>query len=280
MKKTTVILISAVSILFFAALVWWGLTRSRGVPVIEEELAKPVVEVLYVDKDIDFKGGVSIDEFRDIPATEIELMYQVMVFPWGKSRVSPLTVKAFHNNKDIYVYFKWADTTENRKHEKNTFSDACAIMFPMDDNAQPSTLMMGFLGAANIWQWKGVQDREFWMNEPPTTDAYSDFYYPFEEEELFVVSKDLPVSAVNDLMAVRVATITPKDKQIVEGRGVWKRGSWHVILRRQLAHEDDTIDVVFTRGEKRLCAFAVWEGESGDRGGRKSISNWVELDIK
>ncbi len=31
---------------------------------------------------------------------------------------------------------------------------------------------------------------------------------------------------------------------------------------------------------ERLCAFAVWNGSKGDRGGRKSISDWVDLRVE
>ena len=31
------------------------------------------------------------------------------------------------------------------------------------------------------------------------------------------------------------------------------------------------------RNKNRNCAFAVWEGNGGDRGGRKSISEWIKL---
>lgn len=280
MKKSTVFLISTILIVGFAVLVIYGLRHSRGVPVVEEEKAKLVVRVPFIEKDIDLSKGLSFDIWDSIARRDIELMYQVMVLPWGKSIVSPIIVKAFHNGESIYFYFQWKDATQNRERGLKKFSDGCALMFPMDDKAQPSTLMMGFLGKANIWHWQALRDSHFWLKYEPTTEAYVDFHYPFEDDELFVVSKDDPASAVNDLMAIRVATITPKEKQVVEGRGIWKSGTWHVVFKRSFKSADNELDAVFVRDKKRLCAFAVWEGEQGDRGGRKSISDWVELQIQ
>lgn len=281
MKKGTVVLICIVLTTGFLSLVYWGLRYSRGVPVVIEEQERVILEVPFIDRAIDLAGTNSfLDAWSSIQPKEIELMYQVMVLPWGKSLVSPIAVRAFHNNRDIYFYIEWNDQTENRSVETAKFSDAAAILFPMKEESQPPALMMGFLGNANIWQWKASQDREYWLKQGPESKAYADFHYPFEDEELFVVSKEVPKSAANDLMAIRVGTITPKEKQGVEGRGFWRRGTWEVVFKRPLKSIDPEIDAVFIQNKKRLCAFAVWNGENGDRGGRKSISNWVELVIK
>jgi hypothetical protein len=280
MKKTTIILISIISGIFFTVSVYYGLRHSRGVPAAVERPERMILEVPFIDKDIDLIKGISLDQWDGIAPVEIELIYQVMVLPWGKSLVSPITVKAFHNGEDIYFYFEWRDGTEDRLIGINYFSDACAIMFPMGDKVQPPTIMMGFLGRANIWHWKANQDEEYWSEELPETVAYSDFYYPLEEEEIFIVSKEVPQSAVNDLMAKGVGTIAPKETQNVQGRGFWNDRTWHVVLKRSLKPTDPKLDAVFKSGEEKLSAFAVWNGAKGDRGGRKSISEWVELKIK
>ncbi|HEB36236.1 MAG TPA: hypothetical protein ENI18_10400, partial [Candidatus Aminicenantes bacterium] len=153
--------------------------------------------------------------------------------------------------------------------------------FPLEKKEQPSTIMMGFMGKANIWQWKANQNEEYWFQKVPSVSSYVDFHYPFEEKEMFIVSKVVPESAVNDLLAVRVGTITHKKEQTVHGRGIWENGTWHVVFKRSLKPVLLEDDVVFYPGEeKMLCAFAVWNGATGDRGGRKSISDWVELEVK
>lgn len=281
MKKSTVFLISGILLISFIALVVYGFKRPGGIPVVIKEPKKDFLNVPFSDTDIDFSKGIDLGMWDAHESKELELIYQLMVLPWGKSLVSPITVKSFHNEKDIYFYISWKDKTEDKNLNLDKFSDAAAIMFPMNDKAASSTVMMGFLGGANIWYWKASQDREFWFKESQKSNKYVDFYYPFEEEELFVVSnKGAPTTAVNDLMAIRVGTITPKETQNVQGRGVWIDGTWHVVIRRSFKSLDDEVDAVFEVGKRRLCAFAIWDGSNNDRGGRKSISGLVELNIK
>jgi hypothetical protein len=283
MKKSTAIVISIVLTAGFVGLVFYGLRYSRGIPVVIEEKTELILEARFLDQEIDLSKGIAAPIWKEIIPTEVELVYQVTVLPWPqRGLISPIIVKAFHNKKDIYFYISWQDFTEDYILAANKFSDACAIMFPLGKKIEPkpSTLLMGFLGKANIWHWKASIDREFWLNDFPEDKAYVDFYYPFEKEELFPISKDVPKSAVRDLLSIRVGTITPKEKQQVEGKGAWNAGVWEVVFRRSLNPADAELDAIFSSGKKQYCAFAIWNGFKGDRGGRKSISDWVELSIK
>ncbi|TAN58866.1 hypothetical protein EPN16_08425 [bacterium] len=280
-RKLTVILITVTLLASFGGLVYYGFRYSRGFPVKIEQEVRPVVEVPFLEKEIDLAQGISPEVWDSLKPEEVKLMYQVTVLPWPKMKdvIEPVSVKAFHSRENIYFYFSWKDDTEDRMHEMNKFSDACALMFPMDEKAQPHTIMMGFLGKVNIWQWKASQDREYWQNESPQTKAYVDFYYPFEDKELFPVSRHVSHSPVNDLLAIRVGTVTAKDSQEVLGRGLWKDGLWQAVFKRSLKPLNPEEGAPFNAG-KILSALAVWNGARGDRGGRKSISDWVELNIQ
>ena len=222
MKKSTAFLIAIVLIAAFAGLIYYGVTNSRGTPVKIEKIVTPLAEVPFIAQDIDLAQGITLELWQGIKPQEIELMYQVTVLPWPKIKggLPFVAIKAFHNKEDIYFYLRWPDDTEDRVHETASFSDAGAIMFPLEKKAQPHTIMMGFLGRVNIWHWKANQDREYWRNESPQTKAYVDYYYPFEDKELFPVSQRVTKTAVNDLLAIRVGTITPKDIKEVRGRGL------------------------------------------------------------
>lgn len=280
MRKPLVILIIVILSLSFVWLVYYGIRHSRGVPVKFEEIARPIIEAPFMDKTLDLSQGISAEFWDALKPQEVDLTYQVTVLPWPKPRdqIQPVRVKVFHNAVDIYFYLSWNDDNEDRVLEINKFSDASAIMFPLDEKAQAHSIMMGFLGKANIWQWKASQDREYWQSVHPETDAYADYHYPFEEKEIFPVAKTMPKSAVNDLLAIRIGTITPKEIQSVEARGFWQEGKWQVVFKRTLKALDPEADAQFNPG-KKLCAFAVWDGASGDRGGRKSISDWAELIV-
>lgn len=280
MKRLIVTVISVILVTGFFLLVYYGLKHSRGIPVSLEETKRPVLEVPLIAKEIDLEKGIEEDFWDTLPNQEIKLLYQVMVLPWPKVVTPAVRVRAFHNSKDIYFYLKWQDDTEDRIIGTNKFSDARAIMFPLSKEAQTPTLIMGFLGRVNIWHWKATRDLEYWSKkEPAVTQAYTDFYYPFEEKETLRLSRELVSSAVSDLVAIRVGTVTPKEKQLIQGRGFYKQGSWQVVIKRSLKVVDQEIDAEFNLG-KRLCAFAIWNGSKGDRGGRKSISDWVELVIR
>ena len=279
MKKSLIFVFIGVAVVGFGLLVFFGIRGARGVPVTVAEKPKPRLEVSFVDKQVDLSKGIEQAFWNSRTPLQVDLLFQVMVLPWPRKNVPSVTVKAFHNKKDIYFYMQWEDDTEDTLMDINRFSDAGAVMFPLKEDTPPSTLMMGFMGSANIWQWKATQDKEFWTGEREERKAYVDFYYPFEKEELFGVSKDEVISAVNDLLAVRVATVTLKPIQNLAGRGAYENGIWTIVFRRALQTEDPEADAQFDN-QLSLCAFAVWNGSKGDRGGRKSISDWVELSIQ
>lgn len=280
MKKTKVLLIIIILGISFTVTIYYGFRYARGVPVTSKELERIVLEVPFIDQEIDLTEDISLDIWDNISPVEIKLTYQIMVLPWPKGGVPEIMVKAFHDGEDIYFYFEWTDDTEDTSIGRNQFSDAGAIMFPIGDKVQPSTIMMGFLGRANIWHWKASQDKEYWSKELPEDKVYTDFYYPFEDEEVLVVSKDLPESAVNDLIAEGIGRLSNKELQKVQGRGFWNDGTWRIVVKRSLKASDPELDAAFKPGEDKLLAFAIWNGAKGDRGGRKSISGWVELEIE
>lgn len=283
MKKAVIFTLIAVAVLGFAVLVFFGFRYARGVPVRVEEVKRVSLAVPFVAKELDLREGVDTAFWDGQAKQDIELVYQIMVLPWPrterKSPVSHVRVSAFHNKKEIYFYLEWPDATEDVTVGIGKFSDAGALMFPMDPKAESSSLMMGFLHKANIWHWKASRDREYWLKERVRSEAYADFLYPFEEEELFVVSKEQVPSAVSDLLAVRVGTVTAKPTQAVQGRGIYAGGVWKTVFKRSIEAEDPETDAQFDP-KANLCAFAVWDGSSGDRGGRKSISDWVELEME
>lgn len=261
MKKLAVILISVILVAGFIFLVYYGFRYRMGIPVPIEKLQRPTLLVPFIDREIDLDSGIDSEFWDTLPSQEIKLQYQVMILPWPKKIIPLELVKAFHNKNDVYFYLSWQDETENRVVEVDKFTDACAIMFPLGKEVPASTIMMGFMVKANLWHWKANQDKKFW------------------EKDSTVTSEEALPSAVSDLIAKGAGTVTPKEKQDVAGRGIWSKGNWQVVMKRSLTIVDPEVDAVINTG-KRLCAFAVWNGEKGDRGGRKSISDWVELDIK
>lgn len=283
MKKFLIILTSIVLVLGFAYLVYWGFSLRYG-PTLKKEVIEPKrisLEVPLIDQIIDLETGIALEVWNKIPSTNIELIYQMMILPWPKrGAITNAQIKAFHNDKDIYFYITWKDVSKNDQIKMGEFSDSTGIMFPLSDDVKASTLMMGFMNVSNIWYWKASNDAKYWYNKEYQTTTYADFHYPFENEELINNYKVEYDTAVRDLVAIRIGTITPKVEQIVTGRGYWQDDNWHVVFKRSLYTDDTEYGISFSPDKKRLCAIAIWEGEKEDRGGRKSISNWIELEIK
>ena len=280
MKMKTVVIVSIILVLSFLALVIYGFIRSVEGPVGVEE--PEISEAPFVDRDIDLSTGISLDVWDTLPPTEVELVYQLTVLPWpARGLLPPIAVKAFHNGKDIYLYVSWEDGTEDILSGTNTFPDACAIMFPLKNRTKPSSIIMGFKDMVGIWHWKADLDGRFWSDEKPGSPTpYADYHYPFEEEEVLVVSRPALTSAVRDLVATGIGTSVVKENQTVQGRGLYDNGRWHVVFKRRLEPADRELDAEFLPGETSFYALAVWNGAKGDRGGRKYISDWVKLEVK
>ena len=81
MKKLAIILIAFVSIILFSLLVYYGFKYTRGVPVPIEESKRIVLEVPFMDQEIDLAKGIETEFWDTLSAQEIKLVYQIMVLP-------------------------------------------------------------------------------------------------------------------------------------------------------------------------------------------------------
>ena len=188
-------------------------------------------------------------------------------------------VRAFHNGRDIYFLFEWEDEAESRAHNVGEFPDAVAVAFSLAGTAPSSSIMMGFESPVNMWQWKANLDAQFWAKAVPEHVAPFGGHYTYEEKAGFPVRTTAASSACQDLIADRPGAVTFKETTDVSGRGRWRAGKWRVIITRPLSTADQERDVQLKPGPLYV-AIAVWNGEKGDRGARKSISDWVVVDMK
>jgi DMSO reductase family type II enzyme heme b subunit len=282
-KPAVVVVIAVVLVAAFAALLYRGALTVWGPPQDAAAVRDIVLEVPFLDRQIDLSRGISPEVWESLPATEIPLTYQITVLPWGQSLVSPLAVRAFHNDTHIYFHLSWADATEDRVQEFDRFPDASALMFPLGENPQPASIMMGFLGKVNIWHWKGSQDADHWLKTPLLARAYSDYYYPFEEQETLALHKShahTAGGAVTEIISTHIASLTEKQHSHATGRGAWDDSRWYVVFQNPVTATDPAEDMAFTPGTRTAIAFGIWDGAAGDRGSRKSISDWVTLEVK
>ncbi|MBI1853632.1 MAG: c-type cytochrome [Planctomycetes bacterium] len=230
---------------------------------------------------------------------------------WTRPKAAvAVIVRAVTNGTDLAVRLEWADDVIDQdvlKHEQ--FRDACAVQFPLPSTGQAPTLFtMGAKGdRVNIWHWKAD-----WQADLDSPDVFRDVetahpnmamdVYPFSKSDLgqqpmlgraaqdtqFLTGQAagnplatrLHPSPVEDLCAEGFGTLTsqPPPDQNVRGRGIWREGRWEVVFVRSLAGQGQ-LDSSFASGQVVPIAFAVWDGSKGDRNGKKSVTDWMQLRL-
>lgn len=282
MKRIVVVLISLITLTVFGGLVYYGWQNRWGHSDQYTLKDPPVLAMLRRDDSLKLEPG-DFDHavWKQIEPLTVDMLHQVTSPPWSKTLIPKVDIRAFHNGTDAYFLFEWKDEVENRRHAIAQFPDAVAVAFSLVEDPPTSSLMMGFDSPINIWQWKAEWDAEFWKVKTTPPGYTPNSYYSYEPEAKLPVNKKKVVGACQDLVATRPGTITAKEKTQVAGRGRWQDGKWRVIIKRAITTDDagDRGDAQFKPG-KVFMALAVWNGEKGDRGSRKSISDWMILDIK
>ncbi len=279
-KKINIIIVILLTLGVFAWLVRFGWQNRYGSPETYEITEPNALSVSYHDEDLELKEADIFAEFwQDIPSLDVSLLHQMTVKPWPTGHTPSVRVQAFHNGKDIYFRMTWKDDKANATPTVDTFIDGCALAIPIDSDAPLRSIMMGFSSPVNIWNWQANKDMQYWQHKTGIPKIDVDFVYPFEAEETLLVMAPEITTAVTDLIAQRAGSLTRKDSQRVQGRGLWRDGNWSVILKRPLVTNDQQQDCQFS-GSQQSVSFAVWDGDQGDRGSRKSMSEWVKLQIQ
>ncbi|MFQ5797701.1 MAG: ethylbenzene dehydrogenase-related protein [Bacteroidota bacterium] len=261
-------------------------------------------------------GEIEIDplstQWNSANAVDIPLMLL-----WQRPEsVQMLSVRSLHNGKQIGIKLEWEDLTVNANVIANTsFADGAALQFDLSGGS-PSFTMGDENKPVNIWLWRFDKQLDM-LSYRDVENEYASMavdVYPFERQHypFMRTSKDQlkPENAVTptlvqdptflagwggdnylsdprketpieDMNAEGFGTIEPQPKQNqnVQGKGVWKDGKWHVCFARDLSSTDSE-DIQFRRIGQIYIAFAIWDGEAGDRDGQKSVTNWLQLELK
>ena len=279
-NKVIVLVIILIAVSVFAWLVDYGWKHRYGSPETYDVIEPHSLAVGYRSEKLMLEqDDVFAQVWQSVPSVDLELAHQITEKPWPEGLVEAVSVQAYHDGSDIYFKMKWKDDRADTSVTLDAFPDGCAVATPVDADAPVRSIMMGFSSLVNIWHWRADKDADFWQTKDEEPQVVVDFIYPFEKEEILTVSDPNLESAVSDLLAQRAGSLTPKESQVVQGRGVWRDGTWHVILKRALTTGDPQKDSQFAWGE-RSASFAVWDGDQGHRGSRKSMSEWVTLQIE
>lgn len=279
MNRTTLALIGLMSVGVFGTLVHYGWTHRYGSPETYDIQEPDVLAVSFQSRTLRLDpGDMNDDVWRDLPEIEVRLMPQMSQQPWTTGFTPAVRVQAFHDGNDIYFRLVWQDDGANQTLSVNSFADGCAVAIPLDTTAPVQSIMMGFSSPVNIWHWQAHKEAHAREEAQVSRVTPPDYAYPFEDQETLPVSR-ISGGAVTDLLAQRAGSLTPKARQIVQGQGRWDEGTWTVVLKRSLQTRDAEQDSQFGWG-RCPASFAVWDGDQGDRGSRKSMSDWVILDLQ
>jgi DMSO reductase family type II enzyme heme b subunit len=203
------------------------------------------------------------------------------------NQVYAVAVSALTDGKKLAVLLQWRDELpQNTAIRVQDFQDGAALQFSLTGN-------YGFLGMGdaanpvNLWSWKAGWQAEAMGQAPDPRTTYNSMHVDtyFQPERRFNTARSAGnliaqshLTPIEDANARGFGSFTsqPPAQQNVAGKGVWHDGFWSVVFIRDLKSRDAD-DVKFAAGVPVPVAFAVWNGEQGDRNGRKMVSNWYQM---
>lgn len=229
------------------------------------------------------------DLWRSVPGVAAPITAQTVTYPNGGGSVPSVTLKALHYDNVLYVRVSWQDHTKDSLPQRVTsFTDAVALEFPAKSAVAVPSFCMGQANAGvNIWQWRADSQARGSAATASQVHpyAFSDGYpEAFEKDPIYQPASALanpvatPTLAVQNLVAQAFGTLAAAPVQAVDGQGAWDRREWSVVFSRPFAGADPS-QADFAVGTLTNMAVAVWNGEAGDRGGQKTVSPFVTLDV-
>ncbi len=199
-----------------------------------------------------------------------------------------VAVRAVHDARRLVVLCTWKDPiVDGAAVRIQDFQDAVALQFSMNDNF-PFLGMGDAANLVNIWQWKAGWQQEAEGHRQDMPGAYPsmhvDTYFATSYRTAVDAGNPLSIphrSPIEDANARGFGTLAsqPPSGQNVNGKGIWRDGSWSVLFVRDLESEQPD-DVKLAPGRAVPVAFAVWDGQNRDRNGRKVVSNWHKLVLE
>ncbi len=172
-----------------------------------------------------------------------------------------ITVRALYNEDALAILLKWDDRTRSLPGDPEAEAisdpeiaeDAVAIQLPVtipEGMEKPYFGMGDGASPVNIWHWSSG------TTETPARVKLMNAR-GFEDIE----ERDTADSGVR-------------------GEGVYRKGTWRVVLTRPLATADPENDIQFEEGRFTPIAFAAWDGSNSEAGSKHTMTTWYWLQIK
>ena len=169
-----------------------------------------------------------------------------------------ITLRALYSDQALALLIEWDDRTNSRPGDPEAAAiadpefteDGVAVQFPVEIPEGMEKPYFGMGDAAkpvNIWHWKGGS------TEQPESVTLLNAHGSGEIER-------------------RDATAAG-----VRAKGLYRDGTWRVVMVRPLATGDREADVQFIEGRFTPVAFAALDGSNGEAGSRHTMTTWYWL---
>lgn len=239
--------------------------------------------------------------WKDAKIEKVELMRQPMVPPMPKTTTTAaLRVQAIHDGKWIAFRLRWADPTRDEAGKLGEFSDAVAIQFPAKEGPPPPIPMGAPDSPVHIFHWRAQYQRDAEKGRKEIKDIYPNMsadIYPMEFSDngsITTITEEsreqyahgraagnpqaFPKTGVDEIMALGFGTSSVVESKENWGKGFWKNKEWTVVIARKMNRADAS---VLEPGKESNLGFAVWQGQAGEVGARKSVTMiWTPLKIE
>lgn len=246
------------------------------------------------------QGGPILDPdagfWKSAKEVSVAMLPQTAAAPLNPDpAIKELRVRAVHNGQWLALRLQWKDPTKNDVLLTDRFGDQVAVELPIElkKEGMPSPMMGNPGGRVNILQWRAPFQRDVTEGEPEVRKLYPNALVDVYPDQVLratdarpytgALGVDNPISRprlspVLDQMAEGWSTMTVKPDQEADGKGVWENGVWRVVITLPMA-TGSANSPRLAPGLKTLVAFAVWDGERREVGGRKAWSNWLPLKL-
>ncbi len=166
-----------------------------------------------------------------------------------------ITVRSLYTSDEIAVLLEWDDRTKSlpgdedaeKIAEPGLSEDRVAVQLPIN---LPEGMEKPYFGLGdtknpvNLWQW----------NSGTTTESES----------------------VSVSTATGFGTDQVLDTNSLKGNGVYKSGTWRVLLRRNLAVDSEQ-ELTIEPGVFIPVGFLAWDGSNGESGTKHTLTTWYWL---